>query len=77
MTKAKKSKKCSRQKGLMYGYWLIQLGTRVISTVSLVAIAFGLGSVQKEVTVFNDCVEEVRTSRSSISGAVHFCNGGK
>ena len=75
----KKSKKACRGKKsvLMLAFGVTTLGARVLSAVSLAAIAISLCSVKKEAKVFNDCVEDVRSSGQSVSGAVSFCNGGK
>ncbi len=75
MTKEKKS--CGSKKVLMLGYGVIQLGTSIISAVSLVAIALSFCSVKQESKVFTECVEEIRNNGKSSSQAVNFCNGGR
>ena len=70
-------KHCDKKKGLMFAYGVIQLGTSVISALSLAAIALSFCSVKQEAKVFTNCVEEVRESGKSASSAVRFCNGGK
>ncbi len=60
----------------MLAFGFTTLGTRVVSAISLAAIAFGFCSIQKEAKVFNECVQEVRESGQSASSAVRFCNGG-
>ena len=70
-------KHCSSKKGAMLAYGVIQLGTNVISALSLAAIALGFCSVKQEAKVFTNCVEEVRESGKSTSASVRFCNGGK
>ncbi len=69
-------KNCGNRKGAMVAYGVIQLGTGVISALSLAAIALSFCSVKKEAKVFTDCVQEVRESGKSSSTAVRFCNGG-
>ncbi len=69
-------KHCGGKKRAMLAYGLIQLGTSVISALSLAAIALSFCSVKQEAKVFTDCVAEVRESGESASAAVRFCNGG-
>ena len=78
MAKESKSEKkhCESKKGAMLAYGVIQLGARVLSTLSLVAIALSFCSVKRQANVFTDCVEELRESGNSTSAAVNFCNGG-
>ncbi len=59
---------------LLFGF--TTLGTRVVASISLAAIALGLSSMNQEAMIFNDCIEELRND-NSISAAVNFCNGGK
>ena len=70
-------KHCGNKKGAMLAYGVIQLGTSVISALSLAAIALSFCSVKQEAKVFTNCLEEVRETGRSISSAVRFCNGGK
>ena len=70
-------KHCGSKKGAMLAYGVVQLGTGVVSALSLAAIALSFCSVKQEAKVFTDCVEEVRESGESASAAVRFCNGGK
>ena len=72
-----KKKHCGSKKGAMLTYGVIQLGTSVVSALSLAAIALSFCSVKQEAKVFTNCVEEVRESGESASAAVRFCNGGK
>ncbi len=78
MTEENKTEKkhCGSKKGAMLVYGIIQLGTGVVSALSLAAIALSFCSVKQSATVFTDCVEEVRESAKSASAAVRFCNGG-
>ena len=78
MTEENNSEKkhCGNKKGAMLAYGVIQLGTGVISALSLAAIAFCFCSANQEVKAFTDCVEEIRESGKSASAAVRFCNGG-
>ena len=69
-------KKCGKKGKAMLAYGIIQLGTSVVSALSLAAIALGFCSVKQEAKVFTNCVEEVRESGKSASAAVRFCNGG-
>ena len=69
-------KHCGSKKGAMLVYGIIQLGTGVVSALSLAAIALSFCSVKQEAKAFTDCVEEVRESGKSTSAAVRFCNGG-
>ena len=55
---------------------IIQLGTGLVSAISLGAISLSFCSIKKEAKVFNECVTEVQAKGNSISSAVHFCNGG-
>ncbi|KGG14158.1 MULTISPECIES: hypothetical protein [Prochlorococcus] len=70
-------KNCGNKKGAMLAYGVIQLGTSIISALSLAAIAIGFCAVKQESKVFTTCVEEVRENGKSSSQAVHFCNGGR
>ena len=75
--KVKKDKKsCGGKRSLMLAFGLSTLGTRVISAISLAAIALSLCYIKKEAKVFNECVEEIRESGKRASDAVRFCNGG-
>ena len=78
MTEENKTEKknCGSKKGAMLAYGIIQLGTGVVSALSLAAIALSFCSVRQEAKVFNDCVEEVMESEKSASAAVRFCHGG-
>ncbi len=72
----KEKKQCGSKKGAMLAYGIIQLGTSVVSALSLAAIALSFCSVKQEAKVFTNCVEEVRENGKSASSAVRFCNGG-
>tara|TARA_B100000700_G_C14836571_1_gene757117 strand:- start:650 stop:886 length:237 start_codon:yes stop_codon:yes gene_type:complete len=69
-------KQCGSKKRAMLVYGFIQLGTGIISALSLAAIAISFCSVKKEAKFFSECVEEVRQNGQSSSAAVRFCNGG-
>ena len=60
----------------MFTYGIMQIGSSVVSAVSLAAIAFSFCSVKQESKIFNECVEEVQATGKSSSDAVRFCNGG-
>tara|TARA_Y100001968_G_C18759852_1_gene437214 strand:+ start:148 stop:387 length:240 start_codon:yes stop_codon:yes gene_type:complete len=70
-------KNCGSKSKAMFAYGIIQLGSSVVSSIALVAIAFSLCSVKQESKVFNECVNELKTNGISSSDAVSFCNGGK
>ena len=78
MTEAnnKDKKKCGNKGKVMFTYGIIQLGTGLVSAISLAAISLSFCSIKKEAKVFNECVKEVQAKGKSISSAVHFCNGG-
>ena len=78
MTESKNEKKrsCSGKGKAMFTYGIIQLGSSLISAISLVLIAFGLCSLKSESKNFNKCVNEKIEQSVSISDAVNFCNGG-
>ena len=73
----KDKKKCGSKGKAMFAYGIIQLGSSVVSSLALAAIALSFCSLKKEAKVFNECVEEVQASGKSSSTAVRFCNGGK
>ncbi len=72
----KGNKNCRSNKGIMLAFGLGTLGTRVLSALSLTAIALSFYSVKKEAKVFSECVAEVRESGKSSADSVRFCNGG-
>jgi len=77
MTEEKKdSKKCSGKKNIMLVYGFIQLGSSVVTAISLAAIAFGFCSVKKESKLYNNCVAEIIEEGGTNSEAVRYCNGG-
>ncbi len=69
-------KHCGGKKRAMLAYGLTQLGTSVISALSLAAIALSFCAITQESKVFTNCVKEVRESGKTTSTAVRFCNGG-
>ncbi len=69
-------KKCGGKSKAMFTYGIIQLGSGVVSSVALAAIAFSLCSLKQESKLFNECVEEIQSNGKSSSDAVRFCNGG-
>ncbi len=79
MTKGAKkvAKKCKGKKRVMLAYGITQLGTRLISAASLVAIALSLCSLKKDIKFFNDCIDEVREDGQTTSFAVRYCLGGE
>ena len=77
MTDSKSEKKsCSGKGKAMFTYGVVQLGSSLISAVSLALIAFGLCSLKSESKNFNNCVEEKIEQSFTISDAVNYCNGG-
>ena len=61
---------------VMLAYRVIQLGSRVVSAVALVAIALGFFSLKKESNFFNECVQEIKATGSPTADSVRFCTGG-
>ena len=59
----------------MFAYGVIQLGSKVVSAVALVAIALGFCSLKKESNFFNECVEEIKATGSPTADSVRFCTG--
>ena len=77
MTESKNEKKsCSGRGKAMFTYGILQLGSSLISAISLALIAFGFCSLKSESKHFNNCVKEKIEQSSSISDSVNFCNGG-
>ena len=77
MSESTKEKKSSSGKGkAMLTYGILQLGSSLISAISLAVIAFGLCSLKSESKNFNNCVAEKIEQSASISDAVNYCNGG-
>ena len=77
MAETKVEKKSCNGKGkVMFTYGILQLGSSLISAISLALIAFSLCSLKSESKHFNKCVEEKVEQSTSISEAVNFCNGG-
>ncbi len=75
--KTTEMKNCGKKKGVMLAYGSLQLGTSIISAISLAAVALSFCSIKKESNLFVECVEEVRENGNSASQAVRFCNGGR
>ena len=74
--KEKDAKKDFRKNKSMIAYGIVQLGSKVVSTIALVAIALGFCSLKKESNFFNECVEEMKATGSPTADAVRFCTGG-
>ena len=72
----KDTKKDFIKNKVMLAYGVIQLGSKVVSAVALVAIALGFCSLKKESNFFNECVEEIKTTGSPTADSVRFCTGG-
>ena len=73
---SKKTNKCNGKSKVMFTYGFLQLGSTIISAISLAAIAFSLCSLKKESNFFKSCVEENILKLNSTSEAVRYCNGG-
>ena len=77
MTESKTEKKnCSGKGKAMLTYGILQLGSSLISAISLAIIALSLCSLKSESKNFNNCVEEKIEQSATISSAVNYCNGG-
>ena len=77
MTETKNVKKsCSGKGKAMLTYGILQLGSSLISAISLALIAISLCSLKSESKYFNNCVEEKIEQSFTISDAVNYCNGG-
>tara|TARA_B100000212_G_C27327539_1_gene513071 strand:- start:905 stop:1141 length:237 start_codon:yes stop_codon:yes gene_type:complete len=77
MSESKNEKKsCSGRSKAMLTYGILQLGSSLISAISLALIAFSLCSLKSESRNFNNCVEDKIEQSSSVSDAVNYCNGG-
>ena len=77
MTESKSEKKSCNGKGkAMLTYGILQLGSSLISAISLALIAFSFCSIKNESRNFNNCVEEKIEQSANISTAVNYCNGG-
>ena len=77
MTDSKNEKKsCSGKGKAMFAYGILQLGSSLISALSLALIAFSFCSLKSESRNFNNCVEEKIEQSFTISDAVSYCNGG-
>ena len=72
----KETKKDFRKNKVMLAYGVIQLGSKVVLAISLLAIALGFGSLKKESNFFNECVEEIKATGSPTADSVRFCTGG-
>ena len=62
MAVKKDTKKDFIKNKAMLAYGVIQLGSKVVSAVALVAIALGFCSLKKESNFFNLCVEEIKAT---------------
>ena len=71
----KDTKKDFRKNKAMLAYGVIQLASKVISAVALVAIALGFCSLKKESNFFNECVEEIKATGSPTADSVSHCTG--
>ena len=77
MTESKKEKKsCGGRGKAMFTYGILQLGSSIVSAISLALIALSLCNLKSESKNFNSCVEEKIEQSRSISDAVNYCNGG-
>ena len=77
MTDKKKETKANfRKNKAMVAYGVIQLGSKIVSAVALLAIALGFCSLKKESNFFNECIEEMKATGSPTADSVRFCTGG-
>ena len=77
MSEAKNEKKSCNGKGkAMLTYGILQLGSSLISAISLALIALSLCGLKSESKNFNNCVEEKIEQSFTMSDAVNYCNGG-
>ena len=77
MTESKNEKKsCSGRGKVMFAYGILQLGSSLISAISLALIAFSFCNLKSESKNFNNCVEEKIEQSFTISDSVNYCNGG-
>ena len=77
MTESKNEKKsCSGRGKVMFAYGILQLGSSLISAISLALIAFSFCNLKSESKNFNNCVEEKIEQSFTTSDAVNYCNGG-
>ena len=74
--KKNETKKDFKKNKVMLAYGVIQLGSRVVSAVALVAIALGFCALKKESNFFNECVQEIKATGSPTADSVRFCTGG-
>ena len=70
------TKKDTIKNKAMLAYGVLQLSSKVVSAVALVAIALGFCSLKKESNFFNECVEEIKATGSPTADSVRFCTGG-
>ncbi len=61
----------------MFAYGIIPLGSNVVFTAALAAIALNVCSLKQESKILNECIEEIQSTGKSRPYAVRFCNGGK
>ena len=59
----------------MLAYEVIQLGSKVVYAVALVAIALSFYSLKKESNFFNEYVEEIKVTGSPTADSVRFYTG--
>ena len=76
MTVKKNTQKDFIKNKVMLAYGVMQLCSKVVSAVALVAIALGFYSLKKESNFFNECVEEIKATGSPTADSVRFCTGG-
>ena len=77
MNESKSEKKsCSGKSKAMFTYGILQLGSNLVSAISLALIALSLCSLKNQSKYFNNCVEEKIEQTTSISAAVNYCKGG-
>ena len=72
----KDTKKDFRRDKAMLAYGVIQLGSKIVSAVALVAVALNFFSLKEQSNFFNECVEEMKATGSPTADSVRFCTGG-
>ena len=76
MAVKKDTKKDFKKNKVMLAYGVIQLFSKIVSAIALVAIALGFCSLKKESNFFNECVEEIKATGSPTADSVRFCTVG-
>tara|TARA_B100000700_G_C14749419_1_gene716815 strand:- start:305 stop:541 length:237 start_codon:yes stop_codon:yes gene_type:complete len=70
---SKKTKACARKKNTMLAYGLIQLSTRLISSIALASIALNFVNIEKDSDLFTYCLEQSLSNGQTAAEAVKYC----